>query len=170
MNRPRVRLVGATFELLDAAIEDPPRLGPLLSAAVAQGWAGFPEALPGLRRSCAKGDAWGAQLFVIEEPRTLVGLGGYKGAPREGIVEIGYAIAPAFRGRGLATEVCAQMIHRAFADHQVRAVDAHTLAGMNPSTRVLEKLLFRQMGEIDDPDDGKIWHWRLRRTELGGAG
>jgi [ribosomal protein S5]-alanine N-acetyltransferase len=161
-------LVSASIELLDAAIEDGPRLGRLLAATVAEGWAGFPEALPVLRDSCARnprGHAWGTFFFVLDEPRTHVGLGGYKGGPsNEGIVEIGYAIAPAFRGRGLATAAVRQMVARGFGDPQVRSIDAHTLAQANASTRVLEKSGFEMLGALDDPDDGQIWHWRLRRT------
>jgi ribosomal-protein-alanine N-acetyltransferase len=163
-----LNLVSASFELLDAAIEDEPRLGRLLAATVADGWAGFPESLPMLRNSCASnpgGHAWGTFFFVLENPRTLVGLGGYKGAPsNDGVVEIGYAIAPAFRGRGLATAVVQQLVTRGFGDPQVRFIDAHTLAQVSASTRVLEKSGFEMVGVLEDPDDGPIWHWRLRWT------
>src|SRR2546423_334815 len=116
MTADGLNLVSASFELLDAAIEDPPKLGRLLAATVADGWAGFPESLPGLRNSCARnpgGHVWGTFLFVLDDPRTLVGLGGYKGGPsNEGMVELGYAIAPAFRGRGLATAAVQRMVAR----------------------------------------------------------
>ena len=166
-SRIPLQLVSATVDLLDAAIEDQLRLGRLLGAAIADDWAGFPESLPGLRSSCARGPgggSWGTFLFVHQDPRTLVGMGGFKGGPsREGVVEIGYAIAPAFQGRGLATEAARQMVERAFADPAVRAVDAHTLAEENPSTGILRKLGFARIGEQVDPDDGPIWHWRVGR-------
>lgn len=164
---PPVVLVDATAALLDAAAAGPANIGRLLNAAVAEGWEGFPEALPALRASYAalRGSLeWGTLLFVLDAPRTLVGLGGYKGAPSgDGIVEIGYAIAPAFQGRGLATEAVRSMISRAFAEPRVEAVDAHTLAHQNPSTRVLEKAGFTRIAEKRDPGDGAIWQWRLQR-------
>ena len=167
MRPPRLLLVGMTYELLDAAINDQPRLGGLLGASISEGWEGFPDALPALRASYAAGGGerrWGALCFVLAEPRTLVGMGGYKGAPSpEGVVEVGYAIAPAFRSQGLATEATRLMVSSAFADSEVQAVDAHTLALENPSTRLLEKAGFRKIGERLDPDDGAIWHWRLER-------
>jgi RimJ/RimL family protein N-acetyltransferase len=163
-------LVDGSFELLDAAIEDPSRLARLLEATLASGWEGFPESLPGLRSSYAKGSVeggWGTVLFLLRDPRTLVGLGGYKGPPSaEGNVEIGYAIAPAFRGRGFATSAARQLVGRALRDSRARAVDAHTLAQANASTRVLEKLRFERIGQVDDPDDGPIWHWRRRGTRM----
>jgi [ribosomal protein S5]-alanine N-acetyltransferase len=79
----------------------------------------------------------------------------FKGPPSpDGVVEIGYAIAPAFQG--LASDAVAQMLQRAFADAVVRAVDAHTLGHESPSTRVLEKSGFRRIGEVSDPDAGVV--------------
>jgi len=168
MRPSRLLLVGMTYELLDAAMNDQRRLGGLLSASISEGWEGFPDALPFLKSSYEAGGGerpWGALCFVLAEPKTLVGMGGYKSDPSpEGVVEVGYAIAPAFRGQGLATEATRAMVNRAFADPRVQAVDAQTLAHETPSTRVLEKVGFRKIGERIDPEDGAIWHWRLERN------
>ena len=45
----RLKLVEGTFALLNAAIEGRGALEALLQASIAQGWEGFPEALPVLR-------------------------------------------------------------------------------------------------------------------------
>lgn len=166
MSTPRLKLVDGNLELLTAALVGGDPLGALLGVSVADDWAGFPEALPVLRASYAddpKEHPWGALFFIEPHARVLVGLGGFKGPPSDGVVEIGYAIAPAFQGQGLATDAVAQMVRRAFEDATVRAVDAHTLGQANPSTRVLEKSGFRRIGEADDPDAGVIWHWRRER-------
>jgi [ribosomal protein S5]-alanine N-acetyltransferase len=167
MSPSRLRLVDGTLALLSAALEGRSALEGLLGVSVAEDWEGFPEALPILRASYEgkpEGHTWGSLFFVAPEVHTLVGFGGFKGSPSpDGVVEIGYAIAPAFRGQGLATEAVAQMVQRAFADVAIRAVDAHTLGHDNPSTRVLQKTGFRKVAEIVDPDDGPIWQWRLER-------
>jgi RimJ/RimL family protein N-acetyltransferase len=106
---------------------------------------------------------WGTRLFVLEEPRTLVGWGGFKGPPRDGVVEFGYAIAPAWEGRGLATEAARAMLREAFAEDHVTAVIAHTLAERNASVRVLEKTGFALDGESTDDDVGTVWRFRLDR-------
>lgn len=164
---PRLTLVDGNLQLLTAAIVDDGALEAVLGVSVADGWAGFPEALPILRAMYTKhpdGHPWGSLFFVDQHVRTLVGFGGFKGPPSpEAVVEIGYAIAPAFQGRGLATDAVAQMVQRAFGDTTVRAVDAHTLGQINPSTRVLEKSGFRKIGEANDPDEGVVWHWRRER-------
>lgn len=167
MSPSRLRLVNGTLALLSAALEGRSALEAQLGASVAEGWEGFPEALPILRATYQRkpeGQTWGSLFFIEPEGPTLVGFGGFKGSPSpDGVVEIGYAIAPAFRGQGLATDAVTQMVQRAFADVAVRAVDAHTLGHDNPSTRVLQKTGFRKVAEIEDPDDGPIWQWRLDR-------
>ena len=167
MSLSRLRLVDGTLALLSAAVEGRNALEGLLGVSVAEDWEGFPDALPIIHASYEKkpeGHRWGSLFFIEIEASTLVGFGGFKGSPSpDGVVEIGYAIAPAFRGQGLATDAVVQMVQRAFADVAVRAVDAHTLGHDNPSTRVLQKAGFRKIAEIEDPDDGTIWQWRLER-------
>ncbi len=91
---------------------------------------------------------------------TLVGSGGFKGPPADGVAEIGYEIAPALRGRGYATAFAGLLVERARALAPVSAVDAHTLAQENASTAVLRKSGFALLGTVTDPDDGDLWHWR----------
>jgi len=164
---PRLNLVNGNLELLTAAVAGGGALEALLGVSVADDWAGFPEALPVLRASYEKspqGHTWGSLFFVEPRARMLVGFGGFKGPPSsDAVVEIGYAIAPAFQGQGLATDAVAQMVQRAFEAAIVQAVDAHTLGHPNPSTRVLEKSGFRKIGEANDPDAGLVWHWRRER-------
>lgn len=165
--QPRLQLVDATLELVSAAIEGQATLGKLLEVSVAEGWEGFPEALPVIRQSYEKAPQphqWGTLFFVEPSARVLVGFGGFKGPPSaEAVVEVGYAIAPAFQRQGLATDAVAQMVARAFADPLIKAVDAHTLGEPNASTRVLEKSGFERIAEFVDPNDGAIWQWRRLR-------
>lgn len=109
---------------------------------------------------------WGARLFVVDEPRTLVGWGGFKGAPdADGAVEIGYAIAPAWEGRGVATAAVGAMLREAWDAPEVRCVLAHTLPERNASVRVLEKTGFARDGENLDGDVGAVWRFRLDRAD-----
>lgn len=170
MSPPRLTLVDGNLELLTAAVAGGGALEARLGVSVAEDWAGFPEALPILLEAYAKNpaaQAWGSLFFVEPQVRALVGFGGFKGPPSsDAVVEIGYAIAPAFQGRGLATDAVAQMVQRAFAAPAIRAVDAHTLGHANPSTRVLEKSAFRKIGEANDADAGVVWHWRRERVAV----
>jgi RimJ/RimL family protein N-acetyltransferase len=142
------------------------------SIPVVPGWVGFPEALPAARDGARRCDAdpWGSQLIFDETDGALVGFGGFKGAPANGEVEIGYAIAPARRGRGLATAAATVMIERARAAG-VRTVLAHTLAEPNPSTSVLTHCRFTRTATLPDPDLGTdVWRWELNAELNAGGG
>jgi RimJ/RimL family protein N-acetyltransferase len=154
--------------MLDAAVAGPEELSRALGGcAVAEDWEVFPEAVPHTRASLAKdpgGARWGTRLFVLEEPPTLVGWGGFKGPPADGAVELGYSVAPEFRRRGIASTAVAQMLDEAFADEGVEAVLAHTLPEAGPSVRVLEKAGFALDGEVPGGPDGSQWRWRRLRA------
>jgi RimJ/RimL family protein N-acetyltransferase len=103
---------------------------------------------------------WGTRFFLAGEPPALVGWGGFKGPPREGTVELGYAVAPACEGRGLATAAVRAMLEEAFADPGVRSVIAHTLPEPGPSPRVLEKAGFAFDGDVTEHGRG-AWRFRI---------
>jgi len=154
-----MRLVRADSELLDAARAGDDALARALGHDVVTGWATFREAL-----GSKAGAAWGSRLFVTGEPPELVGWGGFKGPPRDGVVEIGYEIAAARRERGLATAAVRAMVAEAFADDRVEAVIAHTLPERNASNRVLEKAGFRFDG--DALESGRVvWRYLLARRK-----
>ena len=165
----RLRLEPATREQL-AAFERDGEAGLLreLGCEAADGWAG-PHALEAIAISGAFLDAhpeaadWWMHFFFDATDGTLIGLGGYKGAPADGALEIGYEFAPALRGAGRATEAAKGMVAHAFAQPDVDHVIAHTLPNENASTAVLRKVGFRFDAEIVDPDDGPVWRWRRDR-------
>jgi RimJ/RimL family protein N-acetyltransferase len=160
----RVRLVVADLPLLDAALAGDRALDRALGVGVAEGWEAFPGSLAHAREQLA-GDPgagrWGSRLFVGDEPEALVGWGGFKGPPEDGTVELGYAIAPAHRGRGLATAAVRELVREALADPSVHTVIAHTLPEAGPSPRVLEKAGFTFHGEMTDDQGRATWRFRI---------
>lgn len=114
-------------------------------------------------RSQPEPDPWRDGFAVLHLADNLViGLCSFVGPPdREGMVEIAYGIAPAFAGRGFASEAARALIARARADGEVRTIRAHTLPEANASTRVLTKSGFTFVGEIIHPEDGPVWRWEL---------
>jgi ribosomal-protein-alanine N-acetyltransferase len=162
-----IRLVRADLDVLDAALTGDEALARELGVVVVSGWVSFTEALPAVRDAVAADPSraeWGSRFFVAGDPPELVGWGGFKGPPADGDVELGYEIAPARQGRGLATAATRAMVAEAFADERVTAVIAHTLAERNASNRVLEKAGFSFDG--DSQEDGEpVWRWRLARVD-----
>ena len=164
----RLSLVTPDIGLLDAATAGREELERALGCDVAEGWDVFAGALRRTRDALAvdPGSArWGMRLFVLDEPRTLVGFGGFKGPPRDGVVELGYAIAPGWEGRGLATAAARAMLREAFAAPGVDAVIAHTRPEPGASVRVLEKAGFVGEGEVPDEQIGTAWRFRVERSQ-----
>lgn len=106
---------------------------------------------------------WFTYLPVHQADNILIGSGGYKGPPQDGVVEIGYEIIAPYRQQGLATEMAQGLIQMAFGDEGVHTVMAHTLAEENASCQVLRKCGMAFVKQISDPEDGDIWEWKLRR-------
>jgi ribosomal-protein-alanine N-acetyltransferase len=124
-----------------------------------------PAWLDALRKS-TRADPWQHGFFIVDrEQSCIVGTAGFKGPPDpDGVVEIAYGVAPEYQGRGYATEAANALVEFALADDAVTIVRAHTLPEANASTRVLTKNGFRHLGEVIDPEDGRVWRWELPRS------
>lgn len=104
--------------------------------------------------------AWGSFLAVDDTVGKIVGTGGYKDGPAaDGEVEIAYGTFPPYEGQGYATSIAAELLARAKNSPEVGRVSAHTLPQRNASCRVLEKIGLRWVGEVMDPEDGRVWRW-----------
>lgn len=133
---------------------------------VVDGYIEFPGAIQysveKLRSGLVEKEWW--TYMILHKTDKLIGIGGYKGAPDyQGVVEIGYGIAPAYRGKGYATEAASILINNAINVAGVNTVLAHTLPEISASTRVLQKCGMEMVGEIIDPDDGKVWRWQFSK-------
>lgn len=154
-----VQVSPARLDWLVALAESDVAFSSRFGIAVEPGWAGFPEALPAAVAAARQRseDPWGTHLF-FDEDGALVGFGGFTGPPADGVVEIGYAVAPSRRGRGIATAAVRYFLAQA-AREGVKVVIAHTLAGANPSTRVLRRTGFVRTTTHHDPQVGEVWRW-----------
>jgi RimJ/RimL family protein N-acetyltransferase len=173
-----LKLIPCELQHFEAILQDQKQLERMLGVTVFDNWFDYPgvAGIEAIRFSYeylkAHPDAlgWWTYLFIHVKDNALVGLGGYKGkADESGMVEIGYAIIPDYRCKGLATEAAEGLIHHAFSDAHMRRVEAHTLAEHNASTKVLGKIGMKNVGTIHDPDDGDIWRWSLSREDYGKA-
>lgn len=166
MRGPRLDLLRCDLAHFQAYAHGPAELAELLRVEVAPAWPVFAEAMPHAHERLRQEPGlagWWTYLFILREGELLVGNGGYKGPPADGVVEIGYAIAPGWRGRGLATEAAGLLIGRAFADPRVQAVRAHTLVTAGAAARVVEKVGLKRVATLQDPDDGRVWRWQVAR-------
>jgi ribosomal-protein-alanine N-acetyltransferase len=119
-------------------------------------------------RKTSTADPWVHGFAVVDlESNSVIGSIGFKGPPdRDGVVEIAYGIAPAYQGKGYATEGAAAGVAFAFSNSGVHLIRAHTLPTRNASTRVLSKNGFERVGEVVDPEDGLVWRWERSRESI----
>lgn len=95
---------------------------------------------------------WMGWYWVRRVPhRVAIGMGGFKGLPEAGTVEIGYSVVPKFQRQGLATEAVTALVNWAFTHAGVVRVMAETLPELIPSQRVLAKSGFAYLGEGSEP-------------------
>ncbi len=164
---PQVRLVPATVALLTALDEDRAVFSELIGSPVPDGWPEFPEAigftLEHLQDAPKADHPWTMQFFVDSVTGHLVGSGGFAAPPIDRAVEIGYEVAPEFRGQGFGSAAARALVERAVASGEVDRVLAHTLPGPNPSTGVLVSMGFEHVADQADPDVGTVWEWSWTR-------
>jgi RimJ/RimL family protein N-acetyltransferase len=119
-----------------------------------------PAILRWLRRTLPKLGGSGSWLMV--DDGEVVGLCSYKWPPTaRGEVEIGYAVAPARRRFGYATQASRLLIEAARADPRVRALMAETALGNLASQRLLAGNGFFMTGRGWDDEEGEMIRWRL---------
>jgi RimJ/RimL family protein N-acetyltransferase len=148
-------LVLESREAVHARIE---AMSPSEKAELSADWLALVE-------SATSADPWIHGFALVQRTdHAVVGSCGFKGPPTpDGVVEIAYGVAPAYQGKGYATEAAQALVSYAFSSSEVRVVRAHTLPEPNASTRVLAKCGFRRIGEVVDPDDGLVWRWEKTR-------
>jgi RimJ/RimL family protein N-acetyltransferase len=99
---------------------------------------------------------WGPWQVTECETGHIVGGVGFKGAPSDdGVVEIGYGLAPSARGRGLAVEAVRALVVHAF-DRGASGVLAECDLDNVASRRVLERAGFTLIEEAAD-----VTWWRF---------
>ena len=167
----RLDLVATTLRHIEAELDNPQALQPLLGAVIPPGWPPGEydrHALEFFRERLTTGGpshvGWYGWYAITRDTAgrrdTLVAGGGYFGPPSDGSVEIGYSVIPDARERGYATELVEALVTHAFACDDVRYVMAHTSDSNIGSTRVLAKCGFTPIGPGNEP--GTVQYRRER--------
>lgn len=129
------------------------------SAATVRGVVAHTLGVPSLRSA-----PWCGYLAVDDATSEVIGTCAFKGPPNSNkSVEIAYYVFPPFERRGYATAMARDLVALAFSIGKIDHVLAHTLPKDNPSTSILKKVGMRLLGEVEDPEDGRVWRWRLDR-------
>jgi RimJ/RimL family protein N-acetyltransferase len=172
ISTPRLELMPATRDLIQAELRAPEELGRLLAAEVPESWPPELYDKAAAEYTIARlGEGpeqagWWLHYIVLKSTqsrrRMLIGSSGFRGPPTaDGIVEIGYSVLTDFRRQGYATEAAQGLIAHAFAHPEVALVIAETLPDLFSSIGVLRKIGFRYVGEASEPG---VVGYELRRA------
>lgn len=108
---------------------------------------------------------WISYLAIDHASRMIIGTCAFKGNPnQEKTVEIAYFTFPGHEGKGYATAMAHALTQIALSQPDVPQVIAHTLPQTNASTKVLQNVGMKFVGDVIDPEDGPVWRWRYERT------
>ncbi len=99
--------------------------------------------------------------WMMIEDGEVVGLCSLVRPPENGVLQIGYGVAPTRQGIGLARRAVGQLVEWARKDTRVRSIDAETNVANIASQRVLESNGFVRVGERVDDEDGELICWRI---------
>ena len=124
-------------------------------------WLAGPDCVGTWRRRARQvvetpGDApWVTGVLWDEHEQRAVGKAGFHAAPDTGgLVEVGYAVDPAYRRRGYARAALETMIARAQADPDVRTLRATVSPANTASLGLIGQYPFVETGEQWDAEDG----------------
>ena len=161
----RLRLVPMTVEAIDALIaEDREALEAEVGAAFPDPLTAPPETgdvLAFFREVVTRETEWVPRFIVLREPPTVVGSGGAMPPDVDGRCVVGYGIYPEHEGNGYATEATLGLI-AAYREHvDVRTIAATIHPYNHASRRVAEKAGMRVVGEVMDPDEGRLDVWEI---------
>jgi len=164
-----LRLLPISSEHVATFFRSRSELAALIGASVPDEWPVCPESMAYWREKSDRlqeAAGWAGYLYIHKSDGTVVGDGGFKGPPNaRGTVEMGYAVVPAYRNRGLANEAAQALLDWAFKHREVNYVTAETLPQGKESMRVVEKLGMAFQGVRTDPEEGGVFLWRLSRQE-----
>ncbi len=101
--------------------------------------------------------------YFVMQDETVVGVGGFTGAPKENKVEIGYGTRKEWEGKGIATFTCSQLIAIAKAIKPNIIITAKTAPEHNASTKILQRNGFVFTQKTQDNEIGDAWLWTYQQ-------
>lgn len=104
--------------------------------------------------------------FAINDADEIVGAAGYKGKPKDGKVEIAYGTFEKYRGQGIGTDICRQLVLLSLqADPSIR-ITARTFPDGDASMKILKKNGFECLGIVYDEEDGNVFEWEFKKQMM----
>ena len=111
-------------------------------------------------------DPFGIVLRGDPVPTVIGAVGAHWASQPNGTMELGYAIAEPYWGRGLVAEAAGAVVRYVFAEYAVERLQARVIVGNDPSERVLQKLGFTREGVLRSAELRRGRYWDLAMYSL----
>ncbi|WP_114748466.1 GNAT family N-acetyltransferase [Pleomorphovibrio marinus] len=105
-------------------------------------------------------------FFVCNDYHEIIGAAGFKGQPKNGMVEISYGTFKKFEGQGMGTAICKQLVSLALQTVPSLIINARTLPQNVASIKVLERNGFKLIGTVYDEEDGNVLEWTFMNPSV----
>lgn len=174
---PRLLLIGATGPMARASARgDHAAFAQLLDAHVPPDWpppimADAQEKLAEMVESSISFAGPLAWYVVLRDKHLLIGFTGFKGPPKDGRLDIGYAMLDSHQRNGYATEAVRTLTQWAFLDKRVQRVVGETLPDLTASIRVMEKCGYALVSSDTPGHDGEesVVQYEVTRARIEGT-
>lgn len=163
----RLLMLPMSFEFMNALLENRPTELEEQGYTLSEGWINlevlnYVDILRSLMPKDRVIDGFYTWVIIEKHTRRIIGDVGFKGQPSElGVVDIGYGLAPAERGRHYATEAVRAMLSWVFSQPGIRRVSAECMDDNTPSIRILTKMGMQKMMR-----DGSTIFWELKKDQF----
>ncbi len=158
---PRVRIVHLDGATLAALADGDLARAQITSPVPLSAWLAGPESVGTWRHRARQATEtpddlpWVTGVLWDEDSGQAIGKAGFHAAPNEdGMVEVGYAVEPAYRRRGYARAALDVLVHRAREHPDVRTLRATVSPDNAASLALIEQYAFVEVGEQWDEEDG----------------
>lgn len=108
-------------------------------------------------------DFWALPYFIVQYDLVL-GSCGFKREPENGVVEIGYHVAPEARGKGVASLAVKLLSDIALQTDQVHTIQALIFSQNKASLSVVQRNGFSYVGDVLDDENELLECWELKQS------
>lgn len=152
----RLKLIPMTYSFISKVLDDEKTAYEEFGIKSHDEWPSndIKEILPFLLKSLSPTsdpDGFGAWLFIDKMDDSIIGDGGFKGAPNDkGSIDIGYNIVKSKRRKGYAFEAVSALIKWGLSHPDVQQITADCLIENTPSINLLKKLGMMEASKDDE--------------------
>lgn len=163
----RLLLLPMSYEFMNALLDNRPTELEEQGYTLSEGWINlevlnYVDILHSLIPEDRVIDGFYTWVIIERQARRIIGDVGFKGRPNElGVVDIGYGLAPAERGKHYATEAVRALLTWVFSQSGVRRVSAECAEDNIASIRILTNMGMQEMMR-----DGSTIFWELKKDQF----